>query len=317
VCLDEGLLAQGARSTLAAKYAELVRKIWHGRNFKSHTSPHEVLQLVSSASRKRFRPGVPVEPIAFFVWFANHLSRSIKLPKSCAKKLLRSLPDRGMEKAPRSPIDLLFKGEVTTKLHALEGGDAAVRGRWETLEVVTSPFVFLSLDVPNPALYPSDRAEELALQVPLSDLLAKYDGRTPHNIGKKKKTYVLAHNGIPPYLVFHLDRDDASSSSSPNATVVNFPRTHLDMAPYMAPSPDPTSSSSDPTTYSLLAAVLIDTESSQDTEPSYSVALASPSEPDVFYRIQDLAVDEIPGTFLSVSNAVLLIYARDRLVVSS
>lgn len=41
---------------------ELVRKIWNARNFKSHVSPHEFLQAVTNASKKKFKITEQVRP---------------------------------------------------------------------------------------------------------------------------------------------------------------------------------------------------------------------------------------------------------------
>ena len=37
------------------RLGELFRKLWNPRNFKSHVSPHEMLQAVASTSKKRFK----------------------------------------------------------------------------------------------------------------------------------------------------------------------------------------------------------------------------------------------------------------------
>ena len=37
------------------RLGELFRKLWNPRNFKSHVSPHEMLQAVSTLSKKRFK----------------------------------------------------------------------------------------------------------------------------------------------------------------------------------------------------------------------------------------------------------------------
>ncbi|MFS7933971.1 putative ubiquitin specific protease domain, papain-like cysteine peptidase superfamily [Helianthus anomalus] len=44
-----------SKSVLVHRFGELTRKIWHARNFKGQVSPHEFLQAVMKASKKRFR----------------------------------------------------------------------------------------------------------------------------------------------------------------------------------------------------------------------------------------------------------------------
>ncbi|CAM9154852.1 unnamed protein product, partial [Lampetra fluviatilis] len=40
---------------LVRRFGELMRKLWNPRNFKAHVSPHEMLQAVVLASRRRFQ----------------------------------------------------------------------------------------------------------------------------------------------------------------------------------------------------------------------------------------------------------------------
>ena len=43
------------RNFTVRRLGELFRKLWNPRNFKSHVSPHEMLQAVSVLSKKRFK----------------------------------------------------------------------------------------------------------------------------------------------------------------------------------------------------------------------------------------------------------------------
>lgn len=54
-------------------FGEVVRRIWSPSNFKSAVSPHEFIQAVSYASKKRFRPGVQAEAVDFLSWLLNAL----------------------------------------------------------------------------------------------------------------------------------------------------------------------------------------------------------------------------------------------------
>jgi hypothetical protein len=40
---------------LVQRFGELMRKLWNPRNFKSHVSPHEMLQAVVLCSKKKFQ----------------------------------------------------------------------------------------------------------------------------------------------------------------------------------------------------------------------------------------------------------------------
>lgn len=67
------------RSRQVQAFGEVVRRIWSPSNFKSAVSPHEFIQAVSYASKKRFRPGVQAEAVDFLSWLLNalHLVSSI------------------------------------------------------------------------------------------------------------------------------------------------------------------------------------------------------------------------------------------------
>ena len=48
-------LCQPSSEPPVRRLGELFRKLWNPRNFKSHVSPHEMLQAVSVLSKKRFK----------------------------------------------------------------------------------------------------------------------------------------------------------------------------------------------------------------------------------------------------------------------
>lgn len=61
-------------------FGEVVRRIWSPSNFKSAVSPHEFIQAVSYASKKRFRPGVQSEAVDFLSWLLNSLHQVNYVP---------------------------------------------------------------------------------------------------------------------------------------------------------------------------------------------------------------------------------------------
>ena len=54
-------------------FGEVIRRVWSPSNFKSAVSPHEFIQAVSYASKKRFKPGVQSEAVDFLSWLLNSL----------------------------------------------------------------------------------------------------------------------------------------------------------------------------------------------------------------------------------------------------
>ena len=53
------------------RLAELFRKIWNPKNFKSHVSPHEVMQAITLASNKKFKIIEQSDSINFLSWLLN------------------------------------------------------------------------------------------------------------------------------------------------------------------------------------------------------------------------------------------------------
>ncbi|OMO76944.1 Peptidase C19, ubiquitin carboxyl-terminal hydrolase 2 [Corchorus capsularis] len=69
---------QYCSSPLVHQFGELTRKIWHARNFKGQVSPHEFLEAVMKASKKRFQKGVQSEPVQFMSWLLKALHADLR-----------------------------------------------------------------------------------------------------------------------------------------------------------------------------------------------------------------------------------------------
>ncbi|BBH02699.1 Ubiquitin C-terminal hydrolases superfamily protein [Prunus dulcis] len=76
-----GMNYQHCKSPLVHRFGELTRKIWHARNFKGQVSPHEFLQAVMKASKKRFRIGEQSDPVEFMSWLLNTLHADLRTSK--------------------------------------------------------------------------------------------------------------------------------------------------------------------------------------------------------------------------------------------
>jgi U4/U6.U5 tri-snRNP-associated protein 2 len=58
---------------LTQRLAELFRKIWSFKSFKSHVSPHEVMQAITLASNSKFKIIEQSDSINFLSWLLNTL----------------------------------------------------------------------------------------------------------------------------------------------------------------------------------------------------------------------------------------------------
>ncbi|CAN6446546.1 unnamed protein product [Victoria cruziana] len=154
------------KSPLVHRFGELTRKIWHPKNFKGQVSPHEFLQAVMKASKKRFRIGVQSDPVEFMSWLLNTLHK-----------------DLGGSKKPNSSIIYkCFQGEleVVKEIHKkvssekkenseLQNDESAMEDELENghvfVEKSKMTFLMLGLDLPPPPLFKDVMEKNIIPQV--------------------------------------------------------------------------------------------------------------------------------------------------------
>jgi len=214
---------QMKQSDLLQRFGELVAKMWNPRRFTSHVSPHELLQATSAQSDKRFRIGQSSNPLEFMSWFLNTLHTDLG----------------GSNKSGSSIIHTTFQGELRIE-HTVPRakGIKKVRGGHEDedgmMTVSKKPFLFLSLTLPPAPLFKDDSDRAFIPQVPLFDLLKRFDGDTAEiQADGSVKRYSISK--LPRYLVVHIKRfKDNNWFIEKNPTLVNFPLKNLEMRPYIA-----------------------------------------------------------------------------------
>ncbi|CAN0023950.1 unnamed protein product [Ectocarpus sp. 12 AP-2014] len=238
-----------SKSTLVHAFGEVVRRIWSPSNFKSAVSPHEFIQAVSYASKKRFRPGVQSEAIDFLAWLLNSLHQGLG----------------GTRKAGSSVVFQTFQGlvevETLTKKKAtiLDDDDEEGGGRagnapgkagaaaaedelvgfdeadWDKKKAEV-PFLHLTLDIPATPLFKDSQGGNIIPQIPLFKVLDKYNGENWTDVVKggvlTRKRYVLRR--LPRYLIFHLARFTKNNFYvEKNPTIVNFPVKNLELKDWL------------------------------------------------------------------------------------
>ncbi|KAK2752311.1 hypothetical protein FQN55_007351 [Onygenales sp. PD_40] len=235
---------------LPLRFGVLVRKLWNPKAFKSHVSPHELLQEVALRSSKRFTLTQQSDPVEFLSWFLNNLHLSLggsKKPSS----------------TPTSVIQSAFQGHLRIESQAITARSDSANARLvfsesDTSTSQTSPFLILTLDLPPTPLFQSANAESIIPQVPLTTLLNKYNGIVASEKLSHRVRHRLLHP-LPPYLLFHIKRFSKNKFvSERNPTIVTFPSPRsLDMSPYVEPNPaiwPP----GEPIWYDLVANVILD-----------------------------------------------------------
>ena len=157
-------------------------------------------------------------------------------------------------------------------------------------------------------------------EVPLSELLKKFDGTTKSLKSNlmtgfvEKKCYQILK--LPRYLIFHINRfSDNSFFKEKNPTIVNFPINDLDLTNFLNKN-----SKNEKITYDCIANIRHFGENEEDPESYFKIhvqragetdnASASTSACGKWYDISDLTVKEVIPQEVSISESLVLVYER-------
>ncbi|CBF77479.1 mRNA splicing protein SAD1 [Aspergillus nidulans FGSC A4] len=235
---------------LVLRFGTLVRKLWNPKAFRSHVSPHELLQEVALRSSKRFTLTQQSDPVEFLSWFLNNLHLALG-------------GSRKPSKTPTSVVHAAFQGHLRIESQAITAHSDTQNARLVftesgTINSQTTPFLILTLDLPPTPLFQSANRESIIPQVPLTTLLNKYNGITASEKLAHRVRHRLLHP-LPPYLMFHIKRFSKNRFvSERNPTIVTFPSPRsLDMSPYVEPNPE-IWPPGEPILYDLVANIILD-----------------------------------------------------------
>ena len=295
-----------SKPELVQRFSILVRKIWNTRAFKSHVSPHELLQQVSRQSQKHFDLLQQSDPVDFLNWFLNNLHIALGGSKT---------------KPGTSIIQKVFQGQLKIESQNISAkADANDRLRFEDSgEVRTQKtnFLMLTLDLPPAPLFQDELDKNAIPQIPLTSILSKYDGIRTAEQQNARKRYRLLHP-LPPFLLLHIKRFSKNRFvSERNPTIVIFNAHSLDMSPYVEPNPS-VHSPGDPLFYDLVAnitheAVRIRDDSVEgEAEKKIWKAQVRDRARDEWLEIQDLFVEKVPAETLFTGESYLLVFEKRR-----
>ncbi len=289
---------------LAKRLSILIRKIWNPRAFKTHVSPHELLQQVSQKSNKKFSLTAQADPVEFLSWFLNNLHLALGGSKT---------------KPGSSIIQQIFQGKLKVESQVITAkADAGDRLRFEDaaeVKVDITRFMLLTLDLPAAPLFQDELERNIIPQVPLTSILSKYDGRKAQEQLNHRKRYRLLHP-LPPYLLFHVKRFSQNKFiSERNPTIVTFDARNLDMSPYVEPNPS-LFPPGEPIWYDLVANVVHeavrgreDAVEGEEGKRTWKVQLRRAED---WVVVQDLFVEEARRELLYLGESYLQIWERRR-----
>jgi U4/U6.U5 tri-snRNP-associated protein 2 len=234
---------------LPVRFSTLVRKIWNPKAFKSHVSPHELLQEIALRSSKKFTLTQQSDPVEFLSWFLNNLHLTLGGSKT---KPLSSIVQRSFQGKLRLESQAITAKSDTT-------GDRLRFEESSTITTNTTPYLVLTLDLPpTPLFRDANEDKNIIPHVPLTTLLQKYNGMQASERHANRVRHRLLHP-LPPYLMFHTKRFSTNKFvSERNPTIVTFQSPRLDMSPFVEPNPA-LHPPGEPIYYEMVANIILDT----------------------------------------------------------
>ncbi|KAK3945176.1 hypothetical protein QBC46DRAFT_372972 [Diplogelasinospora grovesii] len=304
---------------LVKRTSILFRKIWNSRAFKSHVSPHELLQEISLRSNKRFTLTAQSDPVEFLSWFLNNLHLGLGGSKTKPGSSIVQRVFQGKLKVESQSVSARVGSDGDTAMSgAPVGGDRLRFEESEEVKVDVSRFLLLTLDLPATPLFQDELERNIIPQVPLTTILNKYNGIQAQELNSQRRRYRLMHP-LPPFLMLHVKRFSRNKFvSERNPTIVTFDPHNLDISPYV--EPDPNHPSREPIWYDLVANVVHeavrgrnddDVVNSAEERKTWKVQLRDKAT-DEWVVAQDLFVDKIRGELLYLGETYLQIWERRR-----
>ncbi|KAF8414191.1 hypothetical protein HHK36_002190 [Tetracentron sinense] len=299
---------QNCKSTLVHRFGELTRKIWHARNFKGQVSPHEFLQAVMKASKKRFRIGAQSDPVEFMSWLLNTLHADLRSSKKNSSIIYKCF--QGELEVVK---EIHNKASSEKKENSDHNNGAVADGGRESnnviLETCRMPFLMLGLDLPPPPLFKDVMEKNIIPQVPLFNILKKFDGESITEVVRPciaRMRYRVTR--LPQYMILHMRRFTKNNFFvEKNPTLVNFPVKNLELKDYI-PLPTPKENERLRTKYDLIANIVHD---GKPGEGFYRVFVQRKSE-ELWYEMQDLHVAETLPQMVALSETYMQIYEQQQ-----
>jgi len=226
--------------------------------------------------------------------------------------------DLGGSKKPHSSVIYsAFQGEVYIENQAVVVKTDADSDEKPTFDIdreikkSTSPFLFLTIDLPPPPIFQDSVEKNIIPQVAMAEVLAKYDGVTTQESSGRLQRFKITR--LPPFLILHIKRFTANNFvEEKNPTIVNYPLRGVDMREYLA-KPDASAS----TLYDLVANVTHTSSAGtvrEDTTWKVHVHTRQEDQADAdkdrWFQIQDLIVEEINRQVVFLGESYIQIWEQ-------
>ncbi|GJN39168.1 hypothetical protein PR202_gb28269 [Eleusine coracana subsp. coracana] len=270
-------------------------------------SPHEFLQAVMKASNKRFQIGVQSDPVEFMSWLLNTLHAKLKSSKKKNRSIIHDCFQGELEVVKEVHRKHIMEMKEDGKEQNGEAGSEVGTADGVVTETSKVPFLMLGLDLPPPPLFKDAMEKNIIPQVPLFNILKKFDGETVTEVVRPsiaRMRYRVTR--LPKYLILHMRRFTKNNFFvEKNPTLVNFPVKNLELKDYI-PLPKPKENDKLRSKYDLIANIVHD---GKPGEGCYRVFVQRKSE-EAWYEMQDLHVTETLPQMVALSEAYMQIYEQ-------
>ncbi|KAK9147240.1 hypothetical protein Scep_005997 [Stephania cephalantha] len=306
----------GMHGTSRARFASVICALhlyaWTMRLALSHftctqVSPHEFLQAVMKASKKRFRIGAQSDPVEFMSWLLNTLHadlRSSKKNSSIIYKCFQGELEVVKEIHSKPSIEKRENGDEQNSSAITDGGSEHGSVVKETSKM---PFLMLGLDLPPPPLFKDVMEKNIIPQVPLFNILKKFDGESVTEVVRPRIARMRFSDSHPSDGYITEPDNDNRLVEVQWLGPMNFPVKNLELKDYI-PLPTPKDNEKLRSKYDLIANVVHD---GKPGEGSYRVFVQRKSE-ELWYEMQDLHVAETLPQMVALSEAYMQIYEQQQ-----
>ncbi|KAE9416739.1 hypothetical protein Angca_002495, partial [Angiostrongylus cantonensis] len=284
---------------LPKRFGELIRKLWNPKAFRTHVSPHEMLQATVLCSDKKFQFIKQGDAAEFMSFLLNTLHIALN----------------GTQKSSSSVIYRIFRGRMRQYSRRVIPAEATEEQRRQLLQLPEYnesskelPFLYLALDLPPAPLYRDEQMQNIIPQVPLTVLLQKFNGTTEkeyktynENIIKRFELLRLPEYLIITYKRFHKNQWFVEK----NPTIVNFPISNVDLFDCLS---EDARYEHKYTTYDLIANVVHDGKPDSGTYRIQLVHVGSRK----WFELEDLHVKEILPQMIVLAESYIQIWKLNR-----
>jgi U4/U6.U5 tri-snRNP-associated protein 2 len=172
----------------------------------------------------------------------------------------------------------------------------------------SSPFLYLSLDLPPPPLFQDELEKNIIPQVALFDLLSKFDGKSVKEYKTASESHVKRFEltKLPPFLILCIKRFTRNYFYlEKNPTIVNFPLKDIDMGEFL--SRDPEVRKQHPQTkYNLVANICHDGQAGSG-KGTYRVHVRHKGA-NQWFELQDLHVTSLQAQMITLAESYIQVY---------